>query len=558
MEFYSLILMSIAIVILKLGESECLDYRKDYINYTKKIVGYIYFHIGSNEMRYLKFKQDSHYTINIEKAFQSDTTMTNFKADYSYTISVLNYKYTEILKKFLEYVDIILHKCKQFHDNNFTENFISCVTSLAEEVKNSKTMFENLYNATKFISYIDVRFVFRSIVPNVIIDEIEFFKQYILQQISETSPFDLNSLPNLKDTEEKFKKLNEFYTEALEKVNNIFQNSNIINTSIETNSITNQIKECSNENDSYLVYLTCSKLNSFYIETIELWYKNLGFEIFLSPKIPELKPPKYREIIQNDGIKALNIFRQESGWKKMNYINIIYNNKQLNVDCMIKDEINHINFQIKKEHFLQLLRCRFTEIIKNIYVLLSAILHICYTDAMHFKYSCLVELFDSFNKSIKMFEGLNTALITLNKFLIWDDRVKSHSSLEKILKWVECFLCLLKNNDFSNDQQGKKQPEKIETLEKIFLSFRYSFYMDLNIELTNMNGRCIMTKPFYDKFKIINSLKNLVNTVNNHNLLQSTQIYLNACNLFEIFCEKVHTFFCEDLGFNKVYSLINS
>ncbi|XP_050548714.1 uncharacterized protein LOC126910304 [Daktulosphaira vitifoliae] len=164
-----------------------------------------------------------------EEAFKQDEFMQNFKSKYSITISLLNFKYTEILKKFLDYMHIIIDKCQQFRSRNLSENFICCVTSFIEEMKNSKIMFENLYNAMKFLSYLDVRYVFiGSIVTNVIIDEIDFFQQYVLQQITETSSFDLNSIPKFNDSETKFKNLNEFYTEALEKVNKLFKNSNII------------------------------------------------------------------------------------------------------------------------------------------------------------------------------------------------------------------------------------------------------------------------------------------------------------------------------------------
>ncbi|XP_050520419.1 uncharacterized protein LOC126893911 [Daktulosphaira vitifoliae] len=552
MEYYSLILMSMIVFVLKPSEADQrLRYRLNYKNYIKTVVNYIRYHIKSNEMQNLKMKRDSNYNVDIEEAFKQDEFMQNFKSKYSITISLLNFKYTEILKKFLDYMYIIIDECHQFHARNLLENFICCVTSLAEEVKNSKTMFENLYNAMKFISYIDVRFVFQSIVPNVIIDEIDFFQQYIIHRKSETSSLDLNSLPNLNDCETNFKNLNEFYTEALEKVNNLFQNNNIIDTSIKTD-LTFQLKECSNGNDSYLVYLTCSKLNSFYNETIEIWYKNLGFEEFLNPNTLEFMPPIDATLIQNDGMKILNILRQETGWKKMNHIYIIYNGKQLNVECVIKDEINDVNFQIKKEHFLQLLRCRYTEIIKNYYVLLSAILHICKTEGNIFKHKCLIKLFNSFNKSKKMLEGLKTALITLKKSAIWNFNFSSHSSLHKTLTWVEASLCVLKNNDFSHNQEDEKKTENIEILLNMFLNFRNTFYINVINDLSKMNNACVMKEHFYEKFNIINEFKKSVNTLNSTDLLQSTHIYLNGCNFFDEFCENVYKLFYEDLGFQKV------
>ncbi|XP_050520410.1 uncharacterized protein LOC126893902 isoform X2 [Daktulosphaira vitifoliae] len=328
MKFHSLILMSLFVFVFKPGDADqSLKYRQDYRNYIKTVTNYIRAHIGSNEIRNLKLIRDINSTISIKEAFKPDLYLIDFTNNYSYIISILNFKYTEILNKFLEYTHIVIDKCQQFQDKNVSENFICCVTSIIEEVKNSKTMFENLYNAMKFLSYLDVRYVFvGSIVTNVIIDEIDFFQQYVLQEISEAKPFDLNNLPNLEDSETKFKNLNEFYTEATEKVNKLFKNSNIIDTSIKTDK-TIELKECFYENDSYLVYLTCSKLNSFYNETIEIWYKNLGFEQFLNPIIPELMPPIDPALNQSVAIEALNIIRQETGWKTMDHIYIIYNER---------------------------------------------------------------------------------------------------------------------------------------------------------------------------------------------------------------------------------------
>ncbi|XP_050520422.1 uncharacterized protein LOC126893913 isoform X2 [Daktulosphaira vitifoliae] len=390
----------------------------------------------------------------------------------------------------------------------------------------------------KFLSYLDVRYVFKgSIVPNVIIDEIDFFQQYVLQQITETSSFDLNSIPKLKDSETKFKNLNEFYTEALEK-------------------------ECSNGNDSYLVYLTCSKLNLFYIETIEIWYKNLGFKQFLNPNTPEFIPPMNSAVNQYDGIKVLNILRQENGWKTMNHINIIYNGKQYTVDCVMKDPIDHMNFQIKKEHVTQLLRCRYTEIMKNYHVLLSAILFLCNKYTRCIDYNCIIKLFDSFNKSIKMLEGLNRVLITLKKYSIWNLYLCSHSSLLKILKWIEDFIYLSKNNEFSNvnfyDNQGHRKIDKINKLLKIFLNVRKKFYLDLNGDIGKLNIRCSIKNPFYDKNKIINELNCSASTSNNPFSLQSTEIYINVCNYFDDFCEKVYKSCYENLGFSKIDCLNNN
>ncbi|XP_050545929.1 uncharacterized protein LOC126908091 [Daktulosphaira vitifoliae] len=572
MEFYSIILMSIGISVLKIDEGvNCIcnyvnNYPDNYRNYIKTVIDYISSHIELNEILNLKLKEDSNTTFSVEEVFISHRKYTKFKTNYFYTINVLNFKYTEILKNFLDYIDIILQKCKQFHERNLEENFICCVTSLVEEVKNSKTMFENLHNAMTFFSYIDVRFVFQgSIMPNVIIDEIDFFQKYVLQKISENSHldlnrhFDLNCLPNFQDSEMNFKNLNEFHTVASKIVNNLYQNSNIIiDTSIKSNSTTIDM----NEDDSYLVYLTCSKLKSFYNKNIEIWYKNLGFEQFLNPKTPQLLPPIDPNININMGIKAFNILRQESGWKTMEHINIVYNGKLFSVDCIMKDPINIMNFQIKKEHVIQLLRCRYTEIIKNYHVLLSSILSLCSTKVNGFSYNCLIKLFDSFNKSKIMFEGLHTALITLQKSSLWNYTFLSHSNLQKILKWIEDFLSLLNNNEFSQDnfvgQNGILITEILDKNLKNFLNVLKQSNMELRIDLKNMTFRCNMREPYYKKSISIKYFKYLASKMRSAYYEQSIQIYSYACNYFDEFCKNIYKSCYENLGFRKVYSLNNS
>ncbi|XP_050523012.1 uncharacterized protein LOC126895317 [Daktulosphaira vitifoliae] len=567
MEFYWLILILSVVVLAKKPDEETNcnrkrvnNYREDYKNYIKTVFGHIRTNIGSNEMLNLKLKLDSICTISIEEAFKPETNYHNFKNNYFYTICLLNFKYTEILKHFLDYIDIVLQKCKQFHERNLKENFISCVTSLVEEVKNSKTMFENLYNAMAFISYIDVRFLFKgAIMPNVIIDEINFFLKYVLQKILENSHLDLNSLPNIEDTEINIKNLNEFHAVASKIVNNLYQNSNIIiETSIKTNSTSNQI----NEDDSYLVYLTCSKLKSFYNENIEIWYENLGFEQFLNPYIPELLPPIDPNINKNMAIKTFNILRQESGWKTMEHINIIYNEKLFSVDSIMKDPIDKMNFQIKKEHLTQLIRCRYTEIIKNYHIMVSAILPLCNTEVNGFNNNCLIKFFDSFNKSKIMFESLHTALITLQKSSLWSFTLLSHSSLQKIVIWVDDFLNLLNNNDYSQDnfidQNGNIKNEIIEKNLNIFINFRKNFYNDLNWDCGNMNSRCDMKNPYFVKSKITNYFKYLASTMSTSYNEQTIEMHHNAFKFFDEFCEYVYKSCYENLGFKKVDRLNKS
>ncbi|XP_050535479.1 uncharacterized protein LOC126902355 [Daktulosphaira vitifoliae] len=552
MEFYSFILISIIVFVLKPDEGvQYKKYNEDYKKYIHRVVSRIHSQIGSNEMQSLKLKQHSN---NMD--VQENPQLDDFSHYYRYTISVLIFKYTEILNKFLDYMHIIMNQCKQFHERNDCEQFICCVTLLEVEVKNSKTMFGYLQNAMKFISYIDIKCLFVGIIimPNPITDEITFFQQFI--KILELN-FDINISPNLEGSEMKLEFFTKFYTDGLEILNKSFHYSNIIDDSIKTDLTTNKNMEYSNENNLNIVYLSCSELNSFYNETIEIWYKHLGFEQFLNPKTPEFTPPKDPQIKQDDGIVALNILLRETGWKSMNHINIVYYNKIYNLDSIISDPIDDINFRIKKEHVTKLLRCRYTEILKNYHVLLSTIFFLCNYDSFYFRNKCLIELFNSLDKSKKMLEGLHTALITLNKSSIWIVNLRSYSSLHKILEWVADILYLLNTNNFSrinfdNETDNQKANEKIKKHLANFRIILSNLHTYLHGQISYLHNWCLLTEPFYEKNEKKIFFKNLVKISNDPNTPQKVQIYLNACDYFDNFCEDIYMSCYKNLGFEKV------
>ncbi|XP_050529612.1 uncharacterized protein LOC126899103 [Daktulosphaira vitifoliae] len=569
MEFYSFFLLTIMVFVLKPAEGvqSKRKYNEHYKNYIKKVVAHIHSQIGPHQMVNLKLKQFLKYP-ELEENSKKDELSCN----YRYTIGVLNFKYIEILNKFLDYVGIIINKCKQFQERNLSDNFINCVSSFETVVKNSKSMFENLYNAMKFMSYIDVKFLFLGgIAPHPLINEIDFFQQFV-KNIETIYFVDIKILPNhiiFDDSKKKFENLERFYGDALKIVNYLFENSKIIDISTKTDLKKNQIKECSkdskvkiedcsNENNFDIVYSTCSKLNSFYNETIEIWYKNMGFEHFLNPSIPDFIPPKDPEIKQDDGINALNILRLETGWKFMNYINIIYYDKYYNVDFIIKDTINDINFRIKKEHISQLLRCKYTEVLKNYQILLSAILFICKKHSIEYQNTCLIELFKSFNKSKKLLKGLYNALITLNKSSIWIVNYNSHSSLHRILEWIANSLNLLKKNnffqiDFVDQDDNKKINERIQELLFIFQGYIDNLHYDIHCNTSSFETWCYCTKkPFYDRKNMINYFKNSVNTLNDPNTAREIQIYRIACRYFDNYCENVYNNCYKNLGFEKI------
>ncbi|XP_050535672.1 uncharacterized protein LOC126902440 [Daktulosphaira vitifoliae] len=547
MKFYPFTLISIVIFILKPDEGiYCKTYYVEYKHYIKMVVNHIYSRIE------LYKKQDSNNTIDIITNLQLKKKLLKFSVKYNYTINVLNYKYNEIVQKFLAFVNVILSKCQKYHKNKSTKHFIPYVVLLQEVVKSSKTLFENLYNAMKFISYIDIRFLFfGSVVPHGIIDEIEFIYQYVLEKSENTRPLDLNKSP-YEVCEMNFENLKKFHFEASTRVENFFRNSNALNSFILYDLKKIQTTEIPTDTRN----LRKSTLQKFFNDITEIWYKNLGFEQFLNPIITEFIPPIDPDTNQKYGIEALDIICKEPGWKSMEHISINYCEKQINVNRIIEDPINNLNFRIKKEHVTQLLRCRFTEMMNIYRTLLSAMLTVCQKVAFYCYYNCLVKIFNSFKESKIMLDGFRKALTTLNRSSIWSVNFKSNSSLQNIFKWVTGFLNLLGNNDFCQDSSiiifDNKTMKIVDNLLTNFQIYFNSFSEHLRYDMNKTNTRCYISKPFKNDEAYIEEFKDSANVLNSPNSEWVQKIILHACNYFDNFCKNVHKSCYEDLGFEKL------
>ncbi|XP_050545601.1 uncharacterized protein LOC126907934 isoform X2 [Daktulosphaira vitifoliae] len=555
MKFYSFILISIAIFVSQPDEGvHCKSYHIEYKNYIERVISYIYSQIISYQ------KQDSNNTTGMEETIQPKTNPRDFTQKYHYTISILNFNYIQILHEYRYYMKIIINQCIEFKKENLLENFIDCVMFLEKQVKNSKTMFEKFYNAVKFISYIDIRFLFsEGAVTHAITDEMDFIYQYLLEKNKEDSS-DLKRLPYYI-SEYKFKNIESFNVNLYWKIfdfnTNFFKQNKILDIYINSDVDKLNIAKLPQRRRSYAILSKKSELLTiFYNENIEIWYNNLGFEQFLNPTAAEFIPPIDPDTNQNDGIEALNIIRKESGWEKMNHISIVYFGRKISVDRIINDEVSNINFRIKKEHVSQLLRCRFTEIMKNYRTLLSAILFVCNKDAYECYHNCLIKLFSSFNESKKMHEDLYEALVTLNKSSIWTVNLTSKSSLYKIFKWVTGFLSLLEKNDIFLKNVGithdDNNTEMIEQYLVIFKNYFNIFSANLRSDLILYDTRCSIDDKFENVKDYVSYFRNLGNISVHSNYEMSSKIMLNAFNFYGNFCENVSKSCYEDLGFEKL------
>ncbi|XP_050545635.1 uncharacterized protein LOC126907944 isoform X5 [Daktulosphaira vitifoliae] len=541
MKFFSFILIFIVIFLLQPEKGvHCENYHDMYENYIERVVSHIYLKI------ILYQNQDSKNATGREEDLQTNTIMLNLRQKYCYTIGILNFKYIEILQKYFDIIKLMLNMCLKYHKNNELNYFSSCVETLEKVLKISKTMFKKLHNAMKFISYLDIRLLFtEGFIPHPIIDVIDFIYQYVLEKSQDTSSLDLNKSP-YEISVIKLENLTKFQFDASKRIGKFVENNKFMFIYILTDMSKIKIAELPND----LNFVRIEIINKFFNEIIEVWYKNLGFEEFIKPKSAEFIPPIDPDTNQNDGIEALNIIRRESGWKEMNHISIVYFGKQFSVDRIINDEVSNINFQIKKKHVSQLLRCRFTEIMKNYRSLFSAMLYICDKDAHNYYNNCVIKLFGSLVKSKTMLEDLYEALVTLKKSSIWSVNYTSESNLQIVFEWVAGFLSLLENNDFSlkNINDNKMIKQLLIIFKKKFNVFSTLLLNEIKI----FDTLCHKDDKFKNVQYYVNYFRNPENESINLNPENSMQIMLNACNFFDNFCENVSKSCYKDLGFEKL------
>lgn len=252
-------------------------------------------------------------------------------------------------------------------------------------------------------------------------------------------------------------------------------------------------------------------------------------------------------------MRSLSIIIQETGWRSIDHLLIKINNQKLSIYDILEDPITESNFSNKKNRITHFLRCLYTELFKNYDVLLSVILHICSVDASVYYVDCMIQFFDSLNRSKALLNGLQDALNTLNKLTIWKLESRKPWNLIKIFNWTNGFLDMLNNNNYAPEnlvsRSDNEKSEMTNTLFNTFQHYRRTFLPDIYADLYFTKSRCEFMKPFYDKLDKIQDFRNSDNSYVNENPLQTAS---NACDFFNKFCEDALKSYYEDLGFSKV------
>ncbi|XP_050539276.1 uncharacterized protein LOC126904338 [Daktulosphaira vitifoliae] len=479
----------------------CKISRKTYSKYFIEVLNHIRVQKGWNLMHHLQVKHSS-ITCPIRETFAQNIVDENFLSLYNNIIHLINYKYMEIVKIFANHLDIIIALCKTYLNLNSEKNLIYCTSIIQNSMKNSLVMFEHLYDSITVLSYLDVTLAFSKKCKNcdTIVDEIYFVKENINSKTKPENFIDIDP----KDKKEKAKIVLldvKYFIETITKITqNFFENNVVVvNNSMDDDLTSINAKKYSNiySNKLSFVNLLVEKLDTFYEETILNYYENLGFKQLLNPTESRLMPPLDLEISQDHEIQKLNAFINGGNWNLLYYINIIINDDQrISASHITRDQANNNNFRLKKIYFLQLIKCRFSEILMNYDYILSTTLEYCEFKKPNFNkfIKCMTTFLNTFKATHTLFNFMLKALESLKEHSVWDCYSISPSNLSSLREFLVKCCEYISNDCLTNDDFGDS---------KLFS----------HIHINNMANRYMYKLIKFRKF-LIKSYKALQNQTN--------------------------------------------
>ncbi|XP_050548376.1 uncharacterized protein LOC126910007 isoform X2 [Daktulosphaira vitifoliae] len=303
------------------------------------------------------------------------------------------------------------------------------------------------------------------------------------------------------------------------------------------------------------------KVISFYTKTIQNNYEDLGFIQLINPKIKKFKPPTDETLEKKVAIKSLNTLLNGGCWSSFNHIEIEYDDMKINASRVFRDTVTDHNFDLKKNYFALMVRCRFFEVLLFYNSTLSVLKEMC--EIKKFKLNqinyveCVTCLFGVINNTVKMFDFMLTILKKMNLSAIWPTIV-SYSNLISTYNMIYNYVINLKTYKVVRGLFVNKPGVLIEKLAddyvKYFTIARYDFRRLLQDFKTPRKNHCyseglIMTKEYLkNKFKntasFINETLSCDTNVSNYERISK---YLND------FCEHFIKTDYIDTGIYKIH-----
>ncbi|XP_050535519.1 uncharacterized protein LOC126902314 isoform X4 [Daktulosphaira vitifoliae] len=362
---------------------------------------------------------------------------------------------------------------------------------------------------------------------------------------------------------EDYTEINNFINKVIEITDNFFKNNNtIINSMLRFNMQKNYYDEyITNNYVINFVDFVSEKLNNYCLKTIENYYFNIGFNQLLNPYTAELKPPQHTDFPQESAIQILNTLFREGNWELLNHISIISYDEIITTERIIRDPVDEFNFNLKKKYFTQLIRCRYTEVLKNYNTYISAIIQICRNELndrnLDGVIDYIIQFFDAVKDSKEMFTYMLLALDKLKATSIWEVMYNSHACLSQTYDLLSnLFPKIEQLNLTQSDFLNLSTDDMILIANNFLFNFqRARKQFDLKFTEGNIHfgQRCLFKEDFLSKNELLKSWQDIVLFYITYKITDSRKVlYEYSLNEFINFYKNAITSEYSCLGFNKI------
>ncbi|XP_050544384.1 uncharacterized protein LOC126907273 isoform X2 [Daktulosphaira vitifoliae] len=548
-----------------------------YLKYVITVIKHICVQKGWDSMKHLQLNQDKYGNMTIRDAFTQKIDKNNILGMFIIVVRLLNYKYTEILKNYVELITLSITECEKYSTDHLFGEFINCTQRIEHGVKNSMNMFDNLYHVMTFMSYIDIKFLFIHTLesPYVMVDEIYFAYHYInTMKISDRSFYtdqDGNLIPenaisvllNIKIF------LNELYLKA----------ESVENKLCDFDQFPGRVYYHLIFKEKYLQYKLVNAnvttidfvlimLVSFFEDTIKYNYEDIGFKEILNPllyKCVSLFVPHFIDpVSQEKGIVNLNILINEGNWNTLSYLYINHNGQDISLNRVLRDQANNNNFHLKKQYITQLLRCRFYDILKNVTTIFSGVIDLSQqeknnSDKLENRKSyieCVSNFFLTMKSVQDLLNYLNTAMEKLKKASIWHENGAFYC-MSPIKKIINNIFELMTEKNFLRDDFS----DGILNLKEVANNYladaqnvRFCIQSNLRNARRVHDKHCFYyEKILFSKQVVLDVSKKNANATNlTHSFTNPISNCQQACVELYIFCEDFISNEYKNLGFDKI------
>ncbi|XP_050526383.1 uncharacterized protein LOC126897050 [Daktulosphaira vitifoliae] len=551
-----LIVLSISLIHCNIISVDCGIRRKFYLNYFFKVVDHMINQNGWQCMENSNLIYDSIANSNAPVLTMPELDDSSRISIFNNIVQILNYTYNKIFLSYIELLNIVVDICLNFYGADFIEDFYNCSYLLEKAIKNSLTMFESLYNAMTFISYVDLNLKYYKLTSF-----------YLLSNPFATVDnfYEVKNHKYFKQIQNEFLNIQTFldskeFIDDISKITNQFfeKNKCIVNNSEKVNSKTiyeTEYLSQTNEFPNFLSYV-CHKVNLFCTETINNYYKDLGLIELINLTNSKLIPPTDNIINHELGIMALNDLITVGNWDSFNHIEIQCNDLKISAKHVIRDLATDHNLQLKKQYFTQMVRCRFLEVLINYNALLSALKEMCTNEIGSNCYlKCVTCLFNAINDTVKMFDFMLTIIEKLKLSKIWQHN-KSYSDLLSTRDLIYNYVVQLKTNDVVRCTFINNNEVNINTIAadyiNIFEFARNHFISMLHIFKHPKNNRCYLKGLKMTRKELIIKFKDYANNLNEKlNETCVTDYELITRYFYDFYKNFIKTDY-EDTGFDKI------